>query len=251
MAVVMAGGRGMRLRPLTDILPKPLLPLDGIPVVEVLIRQLVRHGFDRITLAVGYGSPLLRTYLGDGRRLGARITYLEETRPLGTAGGLRRVRTEEPVLVVNGDILTTASFGEIFRRHGAKGADLTVVSRRSETSVEFGVLETEGDRVSGVAEKPRIPFWINAGIYVLSPSVLALIPEGPFPMTDLILAAIRAGKRVFHDPLEGIWIDIGRMEDLYAAERTFARQRNLFLFGVDTEPNEPGEGDPAQGRERP
>ncbi|MDI3257366.1 MAG: sugar phosphate nucleotidyltransferase [Kyrpidia sp.] len=228
-AVIMAGGRGLRLRPLTDVLPKPLLPLDGVPMVEILIRQLAAEGFDDIVLTVGYRADLLRTYLGNGERFGARIGYIHEIEPQGTAGSLRQLTCREPLLVVNGDILTTARFREIVAKHREYGAELTLVSYRSDIAVDFGVLRTKGRRVVRVDEKPTLPALVNTGIYVLSPSAAACISNGPCDMTDVIGRLLAEQRQVCHFPFDGVWIDIGRMDDFYRAQRLFAADRGRFL----------------------
>ncbi|ATY85245.1 nucleoside-diphosphate-sugar pyrophosphorylase [Kyrpidia spormannii] len=228
-AVIMAGGRGQRLRPLTDVIPKPLLPLDGVPMVEILIRQLKSQGFDDLVLTVGYRADLLRTYLGGGEALGARITYIEETEPRGTAGSLSQLSADQPLLVVNGDILTTAGFCDIVAKHEEYGAALTLVSYPSEIPVDFGVLHTEGERVLRVEEKPRLPALVSTGIYVLSPDALAMVPDGRYDMTDLIERLIAEGRRVCHYPLSGVWIDVGRMEDFRRAQKLFAADKGRFL----------------------
>ncbi|MBX6394261.1 MAG: NTP transferase domain-containing protein [Alicyclobacillaceae bacterium] len=230
-AVIMTGGRGVRLRPLTDVLPKPLLPLDGMPIVEILIRQLTAAGFDPLILTTGYGGSLIRTYLGDGRRFGGHIVYVEESRPLGTAGSLRQVESTEPLLVVNGDILTTVPFRDVVARHHTARADMTIVSYRAEMTVDFGVLQTEGDRVIRLDEKPHLPALVSAGIYVLSPAAREAIPDGPFDMTDLIHRLLAEQKQVVHYPWSGLWIDIGREEDLYRAQRLFAAEKARILPG--------------------
>lgn len=215
-AVLMAGGVGTRLRPLTQILPKPLLPVGERSVLEIIFEKLRSRGFDDIIIATNYKSHLFESYFGDGSRFGVRITYSREREKLGTAGPLLLVKDKlrEPFLVMNGDILTNLDFAALRNFHVENKAVFTAVTKKMSVPCDYGVVESKGDRVVGLKEKPVFETEILAGIYFLDPGVLALIPEGrAFDMPDLIRAAVDSGKKVLKYPLDAYWLDIGRMSD--------------------------------------
>ncbi|MAG56287.1 MAG: hypothetical protein CMJ83_08360 [Planctomycetes bacterium] len=214
-AVVMAGGFGRRLRPLTDDLPKPMLPIGGRPLLETTVDRLRRAGIRQCTLTTHYMGHTIRDHFGDGSEFGVEIGYVEETHPLGTAGALRLVEQgDDPLLVLNGDVLTGVDFGALFAFHREQDADLTLGVRPYEVAVPFGVVETDGARVVAIEEKPVLRRFINAGIYVVEPRARDLVPErGTFDMPDLVRRAIDADRIVASFPITEYWQDIGQVDD--------------------------------------
>jgi NDP-sugar pyrophosphorylase family protein len=234
-AVILAGGKGTRLAPYTLVFPKPLMPLGETPILEIVIRQLVRRGFEEVTLAVGHLAQLIESYFGDGARFDVKIRYSREDRPLGTAGPLAAVGDlDEPFLVMNGDILTTLDYGSFLADHVESGAAASVATFRRAYTVDFGVVETDGDRIVGYIEKPETTCDVSMGINALSPHVLERIRPGErLDMPDLLLQLIGAGEEVRSVPFEGRWLDIGRHDDFAAAQEQFIHHRREFLGGRD------------------
>lgn len=223
--VLMAGGQGRRLRPLTRNTPKPMLKLGGKPILEHLIEQLAAAGFVHFVIAVNYLAEQVREHFGDGSRWGTEIEYLHERKPLGTIGalGLLKRKPGEPMLVMNGDVLTKVNFGALLDFHETEKGIATVCIKRHEIQVPYGVVELSGHRLRGFVEKPTHRFLVNAGIYILEPSVLSLIPKGcAFDMPDL-LAAIRGRRKdaVACFPVEEYWLDIGGPRELKRAASEF------------------------------
>jgi NDP-sugar pyrophosphorylase family protein len=223
-AVIMAGGLGTRLKPFTHIIPKPLLPVGEKSVLEVTIQKLKAQGFEEIILAVHYKSDLFESYFGDGSKFGIKIRYSKEKQRLGTAGPLRLAapHLSAPFLVMNGDILTNMDFNKLRRFHTESGADFTLVTKKIQLPLHYGVVEKDGDRIRGIREKPVVESEISAGIYFMNAAVPELIPDGRrFDMTDLMRDLIAAGKHVCAYPLEDYWLDIGQMEDYQRAQEDF------------------------------
>lgn len=223
-AVIMAGGLGTRLKPFTHIIPKPLLPVGEKSVLEVTIQKLQAQGFEEIILAVHYKSDLFESYFGDGSKFGIRIRYSKEKQRLGTAGPLKLAapHLSAPFLVMNGDILTNLDFKKLRRFHEKNGADLTLVTKKIQLPLHYGVVEKDGNKIRGIQEKPVVESEISAGIYFLDTGVLDLIPAGQrFDMTELMKDLIAAGKNVCAYPLEDYWLDIGQMEDYQRAQEDF------------------------------
>ena len=219
-AVVMAGGKGERLRPITDSIPKPMVPVAGRPILERIVLHLVGYGIRTVYMAVNYRSELIEDHFGDGEKLGCSIRYLKEEKPLGTAGALALLpeRHGHPLLVLNGDIITQADIGGLLALHEREGNEITVGVKTHLHTVPFGVVALEGDRITEIMEKPTESWTINAGIYVLNPEILSLIPGGEsFAMTDLVEAALEQGKAIGAFPIEEEWIDVGRRVDLSKA----------------------------------
>ncbi len=219
-AVIMAGGMGTRLRPLTYAIPKPLLPIGETPILELILRRLRRAGIRDVLIATGYRSELIETYFGDGRKWGVRINYTRETAPLGTAGILRRLRhrLRGDFLLMNGDVLTELDFRVMHRAHHSGDAQITVGVRALETEIPYGVLECRGDDIVAITEKPRLRSLISAGVYIVHPGVIGLIPaRGRYDMPQLITAAIAAGRRVIKFQIKGYWMDIGHLDDYQRA----------------------------------
>ncbi len=226
-AVILAGGKGVRLRPLTYSVPKPLLPVGEKPILEEIIGRLRRFGFDDVVLAVGYRAELIETYFGDGSGFGVRITYIRESEPLGTAGPLSLVRRQlapsEPLLVMNGDTLTCLDMNELWRWHAAGGFAMTVAVRAFESQLPYGLVSTDGERIVSIVEKPVQRHDVSAGVYVISPAALELVPDGEFfDMPDLVNRLVKAGLPVgayrFDDP----WIVVDRIDQLEEAQHLIA-----------------------------
>jgi NDP-sugar pyrophosphorylase family protein len=197
-AVIMAGGQGMRLRPITESIPKPMVDIGGMPLLGRQIERLSKAGLRRIYLSLNYLGHVIEEHFGDGSEFGLDIRYLRETQPLGTAGALTLLpeRPSRPILVMNGDILTTSDFGSLHAFHHSHGADVTVAAVDYRISIPFGVIHTDGPFVSNIVEKPSQRFLCNAGIYAVSPAALDRVPQGhPSNMTDLIESCVRSGRR--------------------------------------------------------
>src|SRR5688500_13587627 len=179
-ALIMAGGRGTRLRPLTEVIPKPLLPVGGRPILELILCQLKGYGFSGATISLGYKADLIRSYFGDGRRLGIPVDYVEEMEPLGTAGalGLLQQPVDGPLLTMNGDILTKLNMRRFVDQHVESGCAVTVAVRSDSYQVPFGVIESNGDHIQRIVEKPVHDFLVSAGIYVLEPHVVRSVSPG-------------------------------------------------------------------------
>ncbi len=239
-AIVLAGGKGTRLRPFTHVFPKPLMPLgdaEPMPILEVVLRQLARFGFRDVTIITGYLTELIEAFCGTGQRFGTRIDYRREVTPLGTAGGLTLIeRPDEPVLVINGDILTTLDFGAMYDFHRQRAARATIASFPREVRIDFGVLEFGDDPhvLSGYREKPHFSFQVSMGVYILDPVAWDyLTPGEPLPMPDLLESLRGEGHPVhcFRQPCE--WLDIGRHDDYAAANDVFQARRAEFLGAGD------------------
>lgn len=218
-ALIMAGGLGTRLRPLTDTVPKPLLPVGNRPIMEDTIRQLAAAGVRRVFVATHYKAEAIEDYFGSGTRLGVEMSYIKEEQPLGTAGALRLLeQPTEPLLVVNGDVLTRVNYRAMLTFHRENQADMTVGVGQYEFRVPYGVVETSGVEVERLTEKPRMRYFVNAGVYLLEPGVLAHVPEGRrFDMTDLIQALLEAKRRVVSFPITEYWLDVGHHGDYQQA----------------------------------
>jgi NDP-mannose synthase len=220
-AVILAGGLGSRLAPYTTILPKPLMPLGDMPIIELLIRGLKKHDINQITLSVGYLSSLLMAYLGDGGKLNLPIEYSHESEPLGTAGPLAIVPgLDSTFLAMNGDLLTDLDFSKMIAFHRENKADATVGIFGREVKIDFGVIKTdEQGHISDYIEKPVFSYLVSMGVYVLEPVVLEYIPRNTrFDFPDLIKTLLLKNKRVCSYVHSGYWLDIGRPDDYLRAQ---------------------------------
>ncbi|MCI0627130.1 MAG: nucleotidyltransferase family protein [Acidobacteria bacterium] len=219
-AVIMAGGFGTRLRPLTEQVPKPMLPVGDRPLLERTLEQLRKSGIREVNLTTHYLHESIQRHFGNGEAFGVRLNYIREHHPLGTAGGLRLLKpTTGPLLVMNGDILTGVRFDEMLHFHRRQQADATVGVRQYEFQVPYGVVECEEMRVMQLQEKPAFSFFINAGTYLLEPSVFEHIPEGQrFDMTDLLKVLLEKACTVAAYPIIEYWLDVGRHEDYQQAQ---------------------------------
>ena len=229
-AIILAGGKGTRLAPYTDAKPKPLVQVHGLPVLEIIIRQLHAAGFTRLTLCVSHFGEMIQETFGDGDRYGIATDYCWDTVPLGTAAPLRRVeRWESPALVMNADILTALDFAEMMKVHCQENSLMTVATRRHEVPVNFGVVAIRGNRVEGIEEKPRVTVDISAGIQVIDPLVRRYIPEQkPLDMPGLIWKVIKGHHRVTAYRSSAPWHDIGTPESLRQAAREFERNPDRY-----------------------
>jgi dTDP-glucose pyrophosphorylase len=225
-AVIMAGGEGRRLRPLTESTPKPLVLVGGRPLVEIMIERLRQSGISDITIALHHKAEMIRERLGDGGRLGVRIGYALEPKPLGTMGALPllRARLRQPFFVVNADILTTCDFRAMWEFHRRQAqAAMTVGVSTHQVEIPYGEFTLHGERVTRVEEKPRKEFPVNAGIYLLDPSAIELIPAGEyFDATDMIRTLLDRERVVGAYLIREYWLDVGRLPDLEKANRDVA-----------------------------
>jgi NDP-sugar pyrophosphorylase family protein len=239
-AVVLAGGRGSRLAPYTYVLPKPLMPIGDMPILEILLRQLKAYDISEVVIAVGYLSSLIQAYVGDGSRFGINVTYSIETIPLGTAGPLRLVKPlDETFLIMNGDLLTSLNMRELIEFHHQHKAAASISTTLRHTQITLGVIGTDEDfNVNSYTEKPSYDFRVSMGISVLEPEVLEYIPEGkPFDIPDLIKALIADGKPVKAFPFtDGYWLDVGRPDDYQKA------LDDIDLIKSHVMPRSPSEG---------
>ena len=231
-AVILAGGKGTRLAPYTAVLPKPLMPIGDIPILEVVVRQLKHAGFDEIIMAVGYLSELLMAYFGDGTKLGVPIRYSREEHPLGTAGPLGLIQgLDEPFLVMNGDLLTTLDYRTMWAFHGDHDAIVTLCTYQRDVKIDLGVIETDSDRrVKRYIEKPTYHYDVSTGIYIFDPAILRYITAGQrIDLPDLVSQLLAEKRPVATFPLDGYWLDIGRHDDYEQAIQEFEAHRALFL----------------------
>jgi dTDP-glucose pyrophosphorylase len=218
-AVIMAGGKGTRLRPITEQLPKPMLRVAGRPILERIVLHLVGCGIRRIFLSINYLGHLIEQHFEDGSRFGCRIEYLREDRPLGTGGSLSLLpeAPKEPLLVMNGDLVTEADVGTMLRFHEDGGQKATIGVRRYLHIVPFGCVDLDGNRVTRMEEKPPIVRMVNAGIYVLDPSVVARVPKEEISIPDVLEQCLAMGELVRAFEIETDWIDVGQRDQLKLA----------------------------------
>lgn len=219
-AVIMAGGMGTRLRPLTENLPKPMLPVGNQPLMEIIVNQLREANISHVNVSVHHESEKITNYFGDGSKFGVKMTYVTEDQPLGTAGALGLMEApQKTVLVINGDILTQVDFRAMRTYHQEHSADLTVAVQQYDMQVPYGIVECEGASIRGMSEKPVLKFFVNAGIYLLEPSVYSFIPNGEqYDMTDLIQRLLSEGRSVVAFPIREYWSDIGQHADYEQAQ---------------------------------
>ena len=224
LVVLMAGGLGTRLRPLTDATPKPMLPVGGRPLLETIITSFVEQGFQRFAVSLNYNGHLIRSHFGDGSRFDAEISYIEEPDRMGTAGSLALLpdRPEEPFLVMNGDILTSVNFSQMLDFHSETGAAGTMAVYEHSLQVPYGVVEVSGHDLKDITEKPVHRFFINAGIYALEPAALSHIPAGTFyDMPELFRSLQKEGAGTAAFPIREYWLDIGQPHDLDRAQQDY------------------------------
>ena len=224
VVLIMAGGKGTRLGNLTKSCPKPMLRINGTPMLEIIIEQYKKEGFRKFLLSVNYLKEKIIDYFGTGERLGVNIDYIVESRPLGTAGslGLIKESINEPLLVINGDVLSTTSGSDLIRSHVENGVKATICVREVETNINFGVVNEEMGKLKDIVEKPTIKHKVNAGIYVINPEITNLIGDNEFiDMPDFLKRIVEEGEQVAVETINEYWLDIGRPETLEEAEMTW------------------------------
>ncbi len=219
-AVIMAGGRGARLRPITDSIPKPMIQLGGKPIIEHNIDRLISYGIEKIYISVNYLKEKIMDCFGDGASKGIQIEYIEEDKPLGTAGALSLVeKFDKDVLLTNSDLFTSIDYEEFYVSFKKRNADLAVASIPYTVNIPYAILEGEQNNITNFKEKPSNTHYANAGIYLLNKNLINHIPQNEFyNTTDLMQYCIDSGRKIIHNPLIGYWIDIGKHEDLDKAQ---------------------------------
>lgn len=231
-AVILAGGKGTRLAPYTKILPKPLMPVGEMPILEVIVRQLRRAGVDEIVLTVGHLAELLRAFFGDGSHFGLKIRYSFEEQPLGTAGPLALVDgLDETFLVMNGDVLTDLNIRDLVQFHKEMAASATIAMHQRKVKIDLGVILCDGgERVVGYIEKPTYDYRVSMGVYVFEPRVLNFIPRGKYlDFPNLVHKLLGEGEKVVGYLFNGYWQDLGRPDDYEQAAVDFNNLREKFL----------------------
>lgn len=225
-AVILAGGLGTRLKPFTEVIPKPLLPVGESSVLEIQIMSLAKSGFDEIYIATNYMADYIEAFLGNGDKYGVKLRFSRETEPLGTAGPLSLLRNEltEPFVMMNGDILTTLNFRDVLDFCNESDADLTVVTKELIAPFNFGKVTKDGPYIVAVEEKPNFRYEVIAGIYAFKPGVLSMIPENAyFGMDKLINQMLASHQKVAGFALSGYWLDIGQAEEYQAARTNYSQ----------------------------
>lgn len=224
--ILMAGGLGTRLRPLTEDTPKPMLKVGNKPILETIIKNFASHGFVNITISINYKGEIIKDYFKDGSEFGVDIEYIEENTRLGTAGALSLLSNipNEPFFVMNADLLTDVNFSHLLDFHTFANANATMCVREYDYQIPYGVVETNEDCIVNIEEKPIKKFFVNAGIYVLSPNVFEFIPKNEFfDMPSLFNILIGKNKKILSFPIHEYWLDIGRMSDFEQAQNEYFR----------------------------
>ncbi len=224
LVVLMAGGLGSRLHPLTEDTPKPLLPVGNKPLLETILETFVQQNFHNFYISVKYKAEMIKQYFGDGGAWGAGIQYLEEDSQLGTAGALQLIqeRPQSPIIVMNGDVLTRVNFQHLIAFHEEHNARATMCVREYDFQVPFGVVGVEGQTITHIDEKPIHRFFVNAGVYVLDPEMIDLVPEDRrFDMPALFEAIIAGGHQTAAFPIHEYWMDVGHIDDLQQAKTEY------------------------------
>ncbi len=219
--IIMAGGLGTRLRPLTDECPKPLLKVGNKPILETILESFIENGFSRFYFSVNYRSEMIEEHFGDGSRFGVDITYIHENERMGTAGALSLLpeKFKEAAIVMNGDILTKMDFGEFIDFHERQNSAATMAAREMSYQIPYGVVRYEGEDMTGIVEKPSHTFYVNAGMYVLSPEAISRVDKKAFlDMPDLFTKLIQEELAVKIYPVCEYWMDIGKMDDFRQAQ---------------------------------
>ncbi|MDD2571510.1 MAG: nucleotidyltransferase family protein [Bacteroidales bacterium] len=230
LVFLMAGGLGQRLRPLTNDIPKPMLSVGGRPILETVIYQFKKHGYSRFAISINYKSDQIKEHFGDGSRLGVEICYISENQRMGTAGalGLMESQPDRPFFVMNGDILTTVDLESLMDYHIRNGSSATMCIREFGLEVPYGVVRLNKESIVAIEEKPVQQFYVNAGIYVLSPEMLRLLPAGEaLDMTRLFEMAVEKGLTTLSFPIREFWMDIGNPADYERANLEFKSNFNV------------------------
>ncbi|MBE0494059.1 MAG: nucleotidyltransferase family protein [Thiomicrospira sp.] len=222
--VLMLGGMGTRLRPLTENIPKPMLPVGNQPILETIVRHIAEQGFEEFYFCINYLGQQIRDYFGDGEQFGVQIHYVEETERMGTAGALSLLpnKLTEPFIVMNGDLLTKIDLKALLKFHQDNDDIISACMREYSQQVPYGVIEMDGHQINQLVEKPIYRYFVNAGIYAISPKALDLMPSNEFfDMTSLIEKAMAENNKVGGFPLTEYWMDIGQMPDYYQAQADY------------------------------
>lgn len=231
-AIILAGGKGTRLKPYTISFPKPLVPIGDFPILEIIIRQLATYGFRRITISTGHLSELIEAYFNNGARWGVKINYVREETPLNTAGALKLLSdNDDHLLVMNGDVLTSLNYIEFIEAHIKKQAKASIAVTRRQSMIDFGVLHfDEQGYLNEYIEKPVYDFFVSMGVYVISKDCIKLINDGEcISMPDFFSRIIAEGEKVYCHKTDSYWLDIGRMDDYEKAQGEFETNKHLFL----------------------
>ena len=230
-AIILSGGLGTRLRPYTVVLPKPLMPIGEFPILEVIIRQLIKNGFNHITLAVNYQAQIIKAFFQDGSKWNIKIDYSLEEKPLGTIGPLKLINDlPDNFLVMNGDVLTDLNFNEFYKYHINNGALFTISSKIRKSKIDYGVLETNNKELISFKEKPSINFEVSMGIYMLSKKILDIVPSDElYGFDDLMNQMLKSKQMVKVKPFDGYWLDIGRPDDYRLAIEDFEKIKSQFI----------------------
>lgn len=230
-AIILAGGKGSRLRPYTIVLPKPLMPIGDYPILELVVRQLIKNNFNHITMCVNHQADLIKTFFADGKRWGIKIDYSNEYEPLGTMGPLKQISDlPNNFLVMNGDILTNLNFESFHNEHVRDNEIFTISSYKRSQKVDYGVLECTRDcYLENFKEKPKNDFKVSMGIYMLNKKILDFIPSGFYGFDSLMHKLIKSKNRVKVKEFNGYWLDIGRPDDYIKAIEDFESMKNIFL----------------------
>lgn len=234
-AVLLAGGKGTRLRPYTVAFPKPLVPIGEYPIMEIVIRQLAREGFSKIFIAVNHQADLIKAYFGNGTKYGVQIEYSLETKPLSTMGPLKLIKDlPEHFLIMNGDILSDLPYGEFLQEHIKAGSLFTISAYKRKQRTEYGVLHVNDQELVAFEEKPVLDYLVSMGIYAASKEILNYIPEDTFfGFDNLMQVFLHQNKIVNVKEYDGYWLDIGRPDDYQQAIDEFEKEQNRFMKGLD------------------
>lgn len=230
--IILAGGEGKRLNPYTIVLPKPLMPVGNLPILEIIVKQLKKYRLTDITLAVGYLGNLIQTFFGDGKEFGVKIKYSFEKKPLGTMGPLSLIPgLNRTFMVMNGDLLTALDYSRLVHYHRSRKTIATIAVQKREIETDYGVLEYNRDHeLTKYEEKPKLPYQVSMGIYIFEPEILDYIPKNKkFDFPELMNLLLKQGKKVSVYPSSDFWLDIGRHEDYKKALEEFEKIKTKLL----------------------
>lgn len=230
--VILAGGKAVRLQPYTSVLPKPLMPIDNYPILEIVLKQLKKSGFDEITISVGHLASLIRAYFGIGEKFGLQIKYSEEEIPLGTAGPLSLIKDlDENFLLMNGDLLTNLDYKDMFENHIKNKSIATIAICKRKVPISLGIIELDKNKtVIDYIEKPNLTHYVSMGIYVFKRDILKYINKNKYlNLPDLIKILIEKNEKINSYIFKGKWLDVGRPEDYEEAVEIFTKNHKLFL----------------------
>ncbi|OIQ06110.1 MAG: nucleoside-diphosphate-sugar pyrophosphorylase [Candidatus Altarchaeum sp. CG12_big_fil_rev_8_21_14_0_65_33_22] len=236
-AVILAGGEGRRLKPFTYVIPKPLMPIGELPIIEIILKQLKNNGFNDIIISTGYKENLIRMFLnGADKKHNLNIKYSHEDKPLGTVGSLSLIKDElnEDFILMNGDTLCTVNYNELMKYHKKSGNIATITLHKKEIKINFGVVKLDNVSIIDYIEKPTHTYFVSIGVYVFKPDVLKYIPDGKLDFPDLIKILIRNNEKVGGYIFDDYWQDIGRQEDYMKANEDINKIYDKLGIGVNT-----------------